>query len=651
MGIRWDFPLLGSGSLRGVNDAAITMFKGDGDMDGLAREVCQNSLDAKDRTLGDDVPVRVEFILEEIERRSYGMFDGYEEAIRGAWEFWSGSGYQDEKILAFLNQAEQELRRDRIPVLFMRDYGTTGLVGVDAKPGEKTPWSTLAGTEGISMKQDNTSGGSFGIGKNAPFAYSRFNMVFYNTFAKDGGRAFQGVTHIVNTLMPKGGEKKLASDTGKYLYAEDEYTFRPILPGDGCELAKIDAFQREDCGTDVAIVGFKQDLYPDWERSLAIALIKNFLLAIKNGRLESKILSARCHFDVNSETLQQLLYGEFGNEKQLSHTRQAYEAIVDGDAKTAKVAEDGDLTVYVKYDDDYVASTSRFRSTGMLINTDSQWTLPHYSVVVVVNDVGNCVLSSALREAEPPQHTEWRGRNVTDNQSLRKRVYKYLGLIKQIIQSYLDEHDLQEIGERLDAGGGGFVPDITNTTGIGKGTDGLKTDVRIKSISTRDGTTIVDKRTQEADASVGKKTEVSAHKAGPRKHRRKSKERIVVVDPDKGSTRGVSSSPKGKVRISAPNIADHRTFHISGPKYKLHLVSEADYEGVYVSYTAGREDQRSDDLPVANYKQTGSGLKTPTDGRIGPIKLHKGGNDIFIEFKSKEILAVTPTFTMEVRDA
>ena len=51
MGICWDFPLLGSSSLRGTNDAAITMFKGSGDMDGLAREVCQNSLDARRKDL------------------------------------------------------------------------------------------------------------------------------------------------------------------------------------------------------------------------------------------------------------------------------------------------------------------------------------------------------------------------------------------------------------------------------------------------------------------------------------------------------------------------------------------------------------------------------------------------------------------------
>ena len=63
--ICWDFPLLGSGNESGSNIAAITLFNvGAGVMDSLAREVCQNSLDAKNKILPSDVPVRVKFELQ-----------------------------------------------------------------------------------------------------------------------------------------------------------------------------------------------------------------------------------------------------------------------------------------------------------------------------------------------------------------------------------------------------------------------------------------------------------------------------------------------------------------------------------------------------------------------------------------------------------
>lgn len=64
----WDFPLLGTGNQSGNNIAAITMFKGSGIMDGLAREVCQNSLDAKDKELPLDTPVKVSFELSYIKK-------------------------------------------------------------------------------------------------------------------------------------------------------------------------------------------------------------------------------------------------------------------------------------------------------------------------------------------------------------------------------------------------------------------------------------------------------------------------------------------------------------------------------------------------------------------------------------------------------
>ena len=77
----WDFPLLGTGNQSGNNIAAITMFKGTGIMDGLAREVCQNSLDARNKDLPADIPVKVKFELVEIEKSRYPMFEGYKKAL------------------------------------------------------------------------------------------------------------------------------------------------------------------------------------------------------------------------------------------------------------------------------------------------------------------------------------------------------------------------------------------------------------------------------------------------------------------------------------------------------------------------------------------------------------------------------------------
>lgn len=193
--ISWDFPLLGTGNQSGNNIAAITMFKGSGIMDGLAREVCQNSLDAKDRTLSPDTPVKIKFELVEIEKKDFSMFDGYEKALESSIAYWSTSPLSTPKIMEFLYNVKKALDVEKIPVLVMSDYNTSGLNGIDAKPGEKSFWDFLVNVDGLSNKIDDNSAGSFGIGKNAPFAYSALNLVFYNTLAKDGGRGLEGVAN------------------------------------------------------------------------------------------------------------------------------------------------------------------------------------------------------------------------------------------------------------------------------------------------------------------------------------------------------------------------------------------------------------------------------------------------------------------------
>ena len=45
--MRWDFPLKGTGNEQSYTNSGIELFKGKELMENLAREICQNSLDAK----------------------------------------------------------------------------------------------------------------------------------------------------------------------------------------------------------------------------------------------------------------------------------------------------------------------------------------------------------------------------------------------------------------------------------------------------------------------------------------------------------------------------------------------------------------------------------------------------------------------------
>lgn len=645
----WDFPLLGTGNQSGNNIAAITMFKGTGIMDGLAREVCQNSLDARDKDLPAAIPVKVKFELVEIKKAEHPMFDGYREALERSIAYWETSPLSTPKIMEFLHNIEKALDHECIPMLVMSDYNTVGLNGVNASDDEKSFWDLLVNTEGISIKQDDNSAGSFGIGKNAPFAYSALNLVFYNTLAKDGGRAFEGVARLVTTQREYNGSLRKTQPIGKYLYLQDEYTGRPILPTDDCPLAKIDIFNRTEIGTDVAVVGFKTNDYDDWEAKTAVAIIKNFILSIINEKIDVVIKSPQALYEIRRDTIEDLLFKTFANDPQLKYTRQIYETITKTKPRVVKIAEEGDLSIYVRYDDSYSQSLSRFRSTGMLINTTTGDVLPRFSVVIVVNDVGEMDLSKTLREAEPPQHTEWKAKNITDNRELHNKAARYIRNIGKEIQKALDDFEKAEITDRMDAGIGSYLPDASDNSITSEGTDGLKTDVKISDIVSHDGRVFFSKQYESAESATGQLTMNMGIKAGKKKRKTKGTDKVPVVTPGDGNDHGVASG-SGKVKIATVKISDHRTYYMAANKYRAYINSPADYDNVYIQYFAGREDDKQDRLVIRNVKQEGLPRVDVNAERIGPISLRAGKNVMYIEFDSDEVLAVIPVFTMEVKN-
>ena len=74
--IGWRFPPLLGGKKSGYTNQAIECFKGEELIHNLAREICQNSLDAKQE--GSDEPVRVRFRLKYVPTKQYDVFSGYQ---------------------------------------------------------------------------------------------------------------------------------------------------------------------------------------------------------------------------------------------------------------------------------------------------------------------------------------------------------------------------------------------------------------------------------------------------------------------------------------------------------------------------------------------------------------------------------------------
>ena len=645
------FPLLGTGSIKGTNDAATALFQSNQAMDSLVREICQNSLDAKNRDLDASLPVRVKFELVKIQKKQYEIFKEYEDNIKRCCNYWEKNNMRTTDILDTVNNIKAYLGREEIPMLVMSDYNTNGLTGIDADETEKSFWHLLVDTEGISIKQDDTSLGSNGIGKNAPFLYSKLNLVFYNTLAKDGGRGFQGVTHLVTSQREYDGKLRATQPTGKYLYLEEEYTGRPILPDDNCDLNNISAFSRNENGTDVAVVGFDLDEYPDWYDETIISLLRNYTLAIMNGKLEADIICDNKKIHIAKETIADILYKDMADDERLTLTRQIYETIShpDNQDTAKKVCEDGDLSIYVKYGVDYEKCLARFRSTGMLIN-ETKESFNNFSVVIVVNDVGECKLSKDLRKAEPPQHTSWAAKYVKNDKTLKGRVGRLLRKIMGIISDTLNEYTLPDNSEIVDAGAGNFLPSKNKNDKTG----GDKPISKVLEVKKSDGTVICDSTHplgsfEEAVSATGTAIPGYGIKASKKKRKHpKSGKAIIPVEPGNGNTKGVAAG-RGNVRIIEMIPSDYRIIYMAANKYKLYINSRDNYDEVYLECYAGRDDTDKTDLvKIKNIKCSGLNKMDVNAVKAGPFPLVRGDNNIFIEFENHEYMGIIARFTRRV---
>lgn len=194
----WSFFKNSVGQECGFHDAGVETFKGNLERY-LAREAIQNSLDARD---DQKKPVLVKFDLCSVSSKDIPDIKSVATTFRRCAKYWP----KDDKAVAFFEQAENLAKAKKVTALRIGDYNTKGVTGSDTD--REDSWYSLIRCSGSSSKWAG-EGGSFGIGKNAPFAASRMRVVLYSTLTKDKSLAFQGVAKLVSH------EQRYSNDPGK----------------------------------------------------------------------------------------------------------------------------------------------------------------------------------------------------------------------------------------------------------------------------------------------------------------------------------------------------------------------------------------------------------------------------------------------------
>ena len=83
--LAWRFPRLDDGEEQGINDGGIATFKGSELYDNLAREICQNSLDAK---APDKETVVVEFKSLSLKKSHHSALVGLDGVFSQCEDYW-----------------------------------------------------------------------------------------------------------------------------------------------------------------------------------------------------------------------------------------------------------------------------------------------------------------------------------------------------------------------------------------------------------------------------------------------------------------------------------------------------------------------------------------------------------------------------------
>lgn len=268
-----------AGESEGLGDAGIETFR-DNPYASCGREAGQNSADA-----AVSHPVRMTFDVLDIQTDQLPGFAVLNDTVAKCL-----ADAKQEKDEDFFNQAKSLLGKPTTKILRISDFNTKGLAGPSGQ--ESTPFHSLLKGAGVSNNKTETSGGSFGIGKNASFAISDLQTVFYSTVYKDKegelNFAAQGKCRMVSHIDSSGVKRRATGYWGNpegYVAVED--------PSEAPEWMR-----RSEVGTSVFCAGFRQS--EGWQWSIAYSLLINFFAALYRNRMAFEINSGEIKLNHNT---------------------------------------------------------------------------------------------------------------------------------------------------------------------------------------------------------------------------------------------------------------------------------------------------------------------------------------------------------------
>jgi hypothetical protein len=349
----------------------------------------------------------------------------------------------------FAQTAIDVLHDKTIRFLRVSDYNTKGLLGSDKI--KDSDWCDLVKASGSSDKNE-LAGGSFGIGKFAPFVCSDLRTVFYATKDIEGLQATQGISRLVSFQLHGDSEEE---SQGIGYYGDPEKN----MPMNHCQSFQP-GYVRDEPGTDMFIAGFRD--FDDWEDSIVTEILDGFLYALHMGTLHVTIND----IVLSQETLSNIM--ETYHDVLPVTTKAYYETLTS--EKTKWIINDfknmGEVRLGLKLmDSDAPRKVAMIRNPWMKIKDQSgiSGSIPFAGVLVIVGEE----LNAFLRKIENPQHTHWEP-NRMPNKSQIKSARRVLRQFKDFIRDELNDMIVTDGVEQLDMPGAGDILPFDDASDDGK---------------------------------------------------------------------------------------------------------------------------------------------------------------------------------------
>ena len=446
----WYFPDNKGGQEEGFENQGINQFRMS-PYGKLAREIIQNSYDAKIK--GVNEKVRVEFKLVKMDKNRIPNLESIKESINASAKYFP----ETERLEKFRQVANEKFECDTIDVLKISDYNTTGLVGIEKR--EKSAWYGLVKSSGNSTKS-GVSGGSYGSGKHAAFVFSYFRTILYGTYVANEGYAFQGKSILCSHKI----DGVVKSNIGYW----GEITEDGCMPVRNQEL--MDKFyRRNETGTDLYIIGAK--LGKDWEENIIYSVIENFWKLIIEDKLEVSVISNAQEIRIDSKNIRGL--SQIGKESNIKIDEDdnfnAYKFIELNDeveeVRYGSICAENDVELKIAKLPQYPEKKIlKMRDTEMKINIFSPRKRP-------VNFIGILIakgeeLNKQLRESEPQTHDDWKADNI-DDEEYRKKVRGTIKRLNDWLNMQIDSLSYIDNIDEFDAEGLDFLTlDEDDSNGI-----------------------------------------------------------------------------------------------------------------------------------------------------------------------------------------